>query len=97
MITLNIDKNVKLLLLKLNKQGKNVTLIKEQRYSEQFNNIYSRYKLTFWRQEIKKNRKGVEKLVNIPDTYVFTSGVELLKYMVVRANEPIKRKTEGVC
>jgi hypothetical protein len=84
---MNINRNIKLLLLKLNQQGENVTLIQEQRYSEQFNNIYSRYKLTFWRQEKKRNRKGEEKIVNVPDTQEFTNSVELLKYMVVRANE----------
>jgi hypothetical protein len=84
---MNINRNLKLLLLKLNQQGNNVTLIQEQRYSEKFNNIYSRYKLTFWHQEKKRNRKGEEKLVNVPDTREFTSGIELLKYMVVKANE----------
>jgi len=85
---MNIDKNVKLLLLKLNKQNHDVSLIKEQRYSRKFGSIYSRFKLTFWLKGTKIDKKtGEEKEISIPDTYEFTSGIELLKYMVVRANE----------
>lgn len=85
---MNVDRNAKLLLLKLNKKGHEVTLIKEQRYSKQFDNIYSRYKLTFWKKELKTNKKtGEVKEKMIPDTYNFQNGIELLKYMVVRANE----------
>jgi len=85
---MNVDRNIKLLLLKLNMNGHDVSLIKEQRYSKQFNNIYSRYKLTFWLKGPKKNKKtGEEKIVSIPITHEFKNSIDLLKYMVVRANE----------
>jgi hypothetical protein len=85
---MNVDRNTKLLLLKLNKQGKDVSLIKEQRYSKIYGSIYSRYKLTFWIKGTKTDKKtGEVKEISIPDTYEFSSGIELLKYMVVRANE----------
>lgn len=83
---MNVNKNLKLLLMKLNQQGHEVSLIKEQRYSQQFNSIYSRYKLTFW---IMGN-KGKK----VPDTHEFTSAIELLKYMVVKSNE---REAKGIC
>lgn len=92
---MNVDRNVKLLLYKLGRNGHNVSLIKEQKYNREFDSVSSRYKLTFWHKGKKKNKRtGVEKEVNIPETYEFNRGEELLRYMVVRANE---RKTEGVC
>lgn len=84
---MNIDRNIKLLLLKLNKQGKETSLIKVHKYSEYFDSISTHYKLTFWKRVRKRNRQGeiVEK--NVPDTHEFNKGVELLKFMVVKANE----------
>ncbi|MGE5398097.1 MAG: hypothetical protein ACM3MK_11280 [Chitinophagales bacterium] len=84
---MNVNRNIKLLLLKLNKQGHDVSLIQEQRYSETFDRIYSRYKLTFWKKGTKTNKKGETKTVSIPDTYEFSKAIDLLKYMVVKANE----------
>ena len=90
-----MDRNIKLLLLKLNLQGHDVSLIKEQRYSREHGNLYARYKLTFWHKAIKRNKRtGVEKEVSVPDTYEFKGAIELVKYMVVRVNE---RKAESVC
>jgi hypothetical protein len=90
-----LDKKIKLLLLKLNMQGHDVSLIKEQRYSKEFNSIYSRYKLTFWIKGMKKNKRtGEVKEANTPDTHEFNNQIELLKYMVVRVNE---RETKNVC
>jgi hypothetical protein len=84
---MNVERNIKLLLLKLNRKGQNVTLIKELRYSEINDNVYSRYKLTFWRKVKKMNTKtGKMKEVNIPDTHEFSNGIELLKFMVVKSN-----------
>jgi|GEM_PF-6457142 len=83
---MNFDKKIKLLLLKLSKQGHEVTLIKEQRYSQTFDNIYARHKLTFW----VLNEKGKK----VPQTLEFKNAIELLKYMVVRANE---REAKGIC
>lgn len=91
---MNVDRNIKLLLLKLGKQGHDVSLIKEQRYSKQFDNIYSRYKLTFWVDGKKLNKKtGEEEDKRVPITHEFSNSIELLKYMVVRANE---RTTQSV-
>jgi hypothetical protein len=84
---MNIDRNIKLLLLKLNKQGKETSLIKVHKYSEHFNSISTHYKLTFWRKVMRQNRAGELEEKNIPDTYEFSSGVDLLKFMVVKANE----------
>nr|WP_150959345.1 hypothetical protein [Aneurinibacillus sp. XH2] len=85
---MNLERNLKLLLLKLGKQGHDVTLTKEQRYSRQYDSLYTRYKLTFWIKGKKKNKKtGEMKECNIPDTFEFNSAVDLLKYMVVKANE----------
>ncbi len=91
---MNIDRNIKLLLLKLNMQGKETSLIKIHKYNKEFNSIGTYYKLTFWHKVMKRNRQGqlVEK--NVPDTHEFSKGIELLKYMVVKANE---RKTESIC
>jgi len=88
-----MDRKIKLLLMKLNMQGHDVSLIKEQRYSKEFNGIYTRYKLTFWVKAITTTKNGA-KIVSKPDTYEFKQAAELLKYMVVRMNE---RKAEGVC
>jgi hypothetical protein len=83
-----MDRNAKLLLLKLNRKGHEVTLIKEHRYSKEYGNIYARYKLTFWRKELKTNKKtGQVKEKSVPDTHEFKNAIELLRYMVVRANE----------
>jgi hypothetical protein len=84
---MNIDRNIKLLLLKLNKQGKETSLIKVHKYSAQFDCVTTHYKLTFWKKVRRRNRQGeiIEK--NVPDTHEFSKGVELLKFMVVRANE----------
>ncbi|MCM3131886.1 hypothetical protein M3629_03770 [Paenibacillus polysaccharolyticus] len=85
---MNVNRNLKLLLLKLGMQGHDVSLIQEQRYSKEYRSVYSRYKLTFWKEGTKINKKtGEEKEVRIPDTYEFNSAIDLLKYMVVRANE----------
>lgn len=91
---MNVDRNLKMLLLKLGMQGHDISLIKEQRYSKQFNSVGSRYKLTFWIKAIKKNKRtGEEKECNVPETYEFSNSAELLKYMVVRVNE---RKSQSV-
>ena len=85
---MNVERNIKLLLLKLNRQRNNVTLIKEMKYSDMFGSVYSKYKLTFWEQVSKMNMKtGRKKIINVPDTYEFTNGVDLLKFMVVKVNE----------
>jgi hypothetical protein len=83
---MNVDRNMKLLLMKLGKKGNDVTLTKEQRYSKEFGTVYSRYKLTFWIKEMKI-KKGKEKECNVPITHEFNSSIDLLKYMVVRSNE----------
>jgi hypothetical protein len=87
---MNVDRNIKLLLLKLNKQGKETSLIKIHKYNKEFDSVGTYYKLTFWKKIMVRNRKGelVEK--NVPDTHEFTKGIDLLKYMVVKSNE---RKT----
>lgn len=84
---MNVERNIKLLLLKLNKQGKDVSLMKYLKYNKEFGNISAYYKLTFWHKAMKRKRDGTLKEVNVPETYEFSSGIELLKYMVVRANE----------
>ncbi|WP_068505728.1 hypothetical protein [Paenibacillus kribbensis] len=85
---MNVSKNIKLLLLKLGQKGHDVSLIQEQRYSKEFKGVYSRYKLTFWIEGKKKNKKtGEEKECMVPDTYEFKSAIELLQFMVVMANE----------
>lgn len=85
---MNIDRNIKLLLLKLGKQGHDVSMIKEQRYSRQFDSVYSRYKLTFWKKGKKRNKRtGEEKECMIPDTMEFDNSIDMLKYMVVKSNE----------
>lgn len=85
---MNTDRNMKLLLMKLGRKGHDVTLTKEQRYSRQFDSVYSRYKLTFWIKGVKQNKRtGEVKPCNIPDTHEFDNAIELLKYLVVRANE----------
>jgi len=94
---MNIDKKIKMLLLKLGKQGHDVSLIKDIRYSKEFGNLYNRYKLTFWHKEIKVNKRtGVEKLVSVPDTHDFKKAAELLQYMVVIVNAN-NREAEGIC
>lgn len=88
---MNVNKNIKLLLIKLGRQGHDVSVLKEQRYSQKFGSVYSRYKLTFWIKGKKKDKRtGEEKECNIPDTHEFDNAIEMLKYMVVRSNE---RKT----
>ena len=84
---MNVERTIKLLLLKLNKQGKDVSLIKSLKYSETYDTITTYYKLTFWQKAFKRQRNGTLKEVNVPDTHEFTSGVELLKFMVVKSNE----------
>lgn len=85
---MNVNRNIKLLLLKLGKQGHDVSVIQEQKYSRQFDRTYSRYKLTFWIKGKKKDKKtGKEKECNIPDTYEFSNAIDMLKYMVVKSNE----------
>ncbi|WP_301627308.1 hypothetical protein [Paenibacillus apis] len=76
------------MLMKLGRKGHDVSLIQEQRYSRDYDSVYSRYKLTFWIEGEKKNKKtGEKKKCKVPDTYEFNSAIELLQYMVVRANE----------
>lgn len=88
---MNVSRNLKLLLMKLGRQGHDVSLIHEQRYSKEFDGTYSRYKLTFWIDGVRKNKKtGEMKKCKVPDTYEFNNAIELLQYMVVRSNE---RKT----
>lgn len=85
---MDFDKKVKLMLIKLNKQGHDVSLIKEHRYSRETGNIYTKYKLTFWYQDIKINKRTKEeKLVWIPNTIEFNSVIDLLMYMVSKAGE----------
>lgn len=85
---MNVDRNLKLLLMKLGKRGHDVSLTKEQRYSRKYDSIYSRYKLTFWVKGMKKNKRtGEEKECSIPLTHEFDNAIDLLRYMVVRSNE----------
>lgn len=85
---MNVDRNLKLLLIKLGKQGHDVSMTKEQRYSRQYNSVYSRYKLTFWIKGKKTNKRtGEEKECNIPVTHEFDNAIDLLRYMVVKSNE----------
>lgn len=84
---MNVERNIKLLLLKLNKQGIDTSLIKVQKYSKEFDNISAFYKLSFWRKVLRRNRQGELEEKNVPDTYEFGSGIELLKFMVVKSNE----------
>lgn len=83
---MNVSKNLKLLLLKLGMNGHDVSLTKEQRYSKEYGNIYSRYKLTFWHEGNKVSKKTGKK-ISVPETYEFTNAIELLRYMVVKSNE----------
>ena len=46
-----MDKKIKLLLLLLNKKGKHINLKREMKYSEEYNNMYTKYKLVFWHQK----------------------------------------------
>lgn len=71
-------------------QGKDVSLLKYMKYSKQFNSIGTYYKLSFWRKVMKKNRQGELMEKNVADTYEFSKGIDLLKFMVVKSNE---RKT----
>lgn len=85
---INVDKTAKMLLYKLGRKGHRVSLIKEHSYNADFDSVSSRYKLTFWTKGKGKNKKtGEEKEVFIPTTFDFKRGDELLRYMVVRANE----------
>lgn len=91
---MNVSRNLKLLLMKLGRQGHDVSLIQEQRYSRDYDSVYSRYKLTFWIDGVRKNKKtGEMKKCKVPDTYEFNNATDLLRYMVVVANE---RKAEGI-
>lgn len=91
---MNVSKNIKLLLMKLGRQGHDVSLIQEQRYSKKSDMVYSRYKLTFWIPGVRKDKKtGEMKQCIVPDTYEFSSAVELLQYMVVISNE---REAKGI-
>ncbi|MHA7967702.1 hypothetical protein ACX93W_26670 [Paenibacillus sp. CAU 1782] len=85
---MNMERNIKLLLMKLGRQGHDVSLSKEQRYSQQFDSVYSRYKLTFWIEGEKLNKKtGEKKKKKIPLTDEFSSAADLLKHMVVKSRE----------
>ncbi|EJW14299.1 hypothetical protein M5X00_31895 [Paenibacillus alvei] len=85
---MNVSKNLKLMLMKLGRQGHDVSLIQEQRYSRDYDSVYTRYKLTFWIEGERKNKKtGEVKRCIMPDTCEFNSAIELLQYMVVIANE----------
>ena len=86
---MNVNKIIKLLLLKINRKGIDCTLITEQRYSKNFESIYSKYKLTFWnvmpdidkktgKQKIDKDT-GEPKTKNIANTIEFKNSIELLK------------------
>jgi hypothetical protein len=79
---MNVSRNLKLLLMKLGRQGHDVSMIQEQRYSKQFDSVYSKYKLTFWKEGVRKGKK-----CRIPETYEFSNAIECLRYMVVKANE----------
>lgn len=85
---MNMERNIKLLLMKLGRQGHDVSLSKEQRYSREFDSVYSRYKLTFWVEGEKKNKRtGDMQKKKIPLTEEFSSAADLLKHMVVRSRE----------
>jgi hypothetical protein len=90
----NWESKIKLFLMKLTKQGYDVSLIKLMRYSKEYNRVYSIYKLSFWHQVEKKKKNGEVKIINVPDTFEFTNAIELIKYMVVKSNE---RETESIC
>ena len=69
-----MDKKIKLLLLLLNKKGKHINLKSEMKYSEEYNNMYTKYKLVFWHQKDTGSWycKEVE----------FNNKTTLLKYLV---------------
>lgn len=91
---INVDKTARMLLHKIGRNGHQVSLIKEQSYNADFDSVSSRYKLTFWHKGKKKNKRtGEEKEVNIPETFEFKRGDELLRFMVVKSNE---RKSQSV-
>lgn len=85
---MNVEKNIKLLLLKINRMGIEATILKETKYSKINHNVYSRYKFTVWEKFPKKyNDEGeVIEVINKPNTTKFNSSIELLKHMVVVAN-----------
>jgi hypothetical protein len=84
---MNVERNIKLLLLKLGRQGNDVSLIKIHKYSQTYDRVSTFYRLSFWRKVSKMKRDGSIKEVNIPDTHEFQNGIELLKYLVVKSNE----------
>lgn len=85
---MNVSRNLKLMLIKLGRQGHDVSLIQQQRYSRDYDSVYTRYKLTFWIEGQRKDKKtGEMKKCIVPDTYEFNNAIELLQYMVVVANE----------
>ena len=80
------DKAIKMLLLKLNRQGKETSLIRINKYSAQFQSITAYYKLTFWKK-IKIPTEHGEQERNVPETHEFKNAHDLIRYMVVRSNE----------
>jgi hypothetical protein len=82
-----MDKTIKMLLLKLNRQGKEASLIRINKYSKEFGSISAYYKLTFWKKIIVPTEDGEEKERNVPETHEFSKAMDLIRYMVVRSNE----------
>ena len=58
---MNLDKKVKMLLLVINKQGKEINFEVINRYSEKFDSITSEYHLKKWYQEIIVDKDTGEK------------------------------------
>lgn len=85
---MNLDKSIKMMLLKINMSGREVNLIREQKYSKEFKTITAYYRLVFWHTFVKKNKRtGELKECRVPDIHIFKNQAELALYMVGVMNE----------
>ncbi|MGE5327996.1 MAG: hypothetical protein ACM3KR_00610 [Deltaproteobacteria bacterium] len=91
---INLLPKIKLLLLKINKQGKEVVYTIDYKYNEMFDNMQSKHRLTFWIPLVdekgnpvvfkKGKNKGKQKIV--PNIMYFDNQIEILKYLVKVVN-----------
>lgn len=78
-----MDKKIKLLLLLLNKNGKNINLDIKMKYSKEYDNIYSIYTLEFWNKAKRINKEtGLEEEYYYCKTQEFKNKTNLIKYLV---------------
>lgn len=72
-----MDKKIKLLLLLLNKKNINVNLETKMRYSKEYDNIYTNYKLVFWYKGQKDDKEYW-----YSKSQEFSNKINLLKYLI---------------